>query len=316
MARPLRIEYPGAFYHVTARGNELRNIFESTKDHEKFLSYIETATLRYKATIHAYCLMSNHYHLLIETPLGNLSQIMHHINGAYTTFFNTGHQRTGHLLQGRYKAILVDADAYTAELSRYLHLNPVRANMVKKPDEYLWTSYQFYTGQKKKPGWLKTDLVLSYFGRNIRAAQKSYRKFVLAGIDKEYDSPLKKTVASTILGSIDFVDRVKAKYLNGKKKADRNLPDLAKLSQAPTIKEIHNEIKKILNDDPTLSRKATIYLCHRYSRRTLQEIGDHFGIGESAVSQASRRLQASLGKDRKLRKKIEGIGDRLNLCNV
>jgi len=118
MARPLRIEYPGAFYHITARGNERKHIFKSSKDREKFLSCLASAAERYQAVIHVYCLMTNHYHLLIETPSGNLSQIMRHMNGAYATYFNTKRRRGGHLLQGRYKAILVEAGEYAEELSR------------------------------------------------------------------------------------------------------------------------------------------------------------------------------------------------------
>jgi REP element-mobilizing transposase RayT len=125
MARPLRIEYPGAFYHVTSRGNEQQDVFKSQKDRERFLAYIESAVVRYGAIVHTWCLMSNHYHLLLETPSGNLSQIMRHINGAYTTYFNVKQKRAGHLFQGRYKAILVEAGAYALELSRSMHLNPV-----------------------------------------------------------------------------------------------------------------------------------------------------------------------------------------------
>ena len=154
MARPLRIQFPGAFYHVTARGNEQKNIFRSNRDREKFLSYLESAVDRYGVVIHAYCLMDNHYHALIETPKGNLSQIMRHINGAYTTYFNTKRRRAGHLFQGRFKAILVDRDEYATTLSRYIHLNPVRAGMVALPEEYPWSSYHYYVGRKKVPEWL------------------------------------------------------------------------------------------------------------------------------------------------------------------
>ncbi len=138
MARPLRITYPGAFYHITSRGNERKNIFKSQRDREQFLRYLESATERYGAKIHVYCLMSNHYHLLLETPLANLSQIMRHINGAYTTYFNIKRERAGHLFQGRYKAILVEMDEYAQELSRYIHLNPVRAGIAEMPEQYPW----------------------------------------------------------------------------------------------------------------------------------------------------------------------------------
>ena len=126
MARSLRIEYPGAYYHITSRGNERKAIFKNKGDRKSFLLYLKSAYLRYGAIVHVFCLMNNHYHLLLETPKGNLSQIMQHINGAYTTYFNVNHKRAGHLFQGRYKAILVDSDAYAGELSRYMHLNPVR----------------------------------------------------------------------------------------------------------------------------------------------------------------------------------------------
>ncbi len=174
MARPLRIEYPGAFYHVTARGNERKDIFLDDSDREKLLSYLETAFPRYKAAIHVYCLMSNHYHLLIETPEGNLSQIMRHINGAYTTYVNSKRQRTGHLFQGRYKAILVEADEYAGELSRYMHLNPVRAGIVTKPEDYDWSSYRYYLGKDKSPKWLTKKFILKYFGGKTSRAQTAY----------------------------------------------------------------------------------------------------------------------------------------------
>ena len=144
MARPLRIEYSGAFYHVTSRGNERKAVYKSQRDREKFFSYLESATERYGAVVHIFCLMDNHYHLLIETPSGNLSQIMHHINGAYTTYFNTKRERSGHLFQGRYRAILIEVDEYAKELSRYIHLNPVRAGIAENPEEYRWSSCQYY----------------------------------------------------------------------------------------------------------------------------------------------------------------------------
>jgi putative transposase len=122
MARPLRIEYPGAFYHITSRGNEQKDIFKNEQDFGKFLAYLETAAQRYGAVIHVYCLMSNHYHLLLETPMGNLSQIMRHLNGAYTTYFNTKRKRAGHLFLGRYKAILIDADEYVREIGAFFNI--------------------------------------------------------------------------------------------------------------------------------------------------------------------------------------------------
>lgn len=129
MARPLRIEYEGAFYHITARGNERKRIYDSTPDYEKFRSYLKRAQEKYGYLLHCYVLMTNHYHLLIETPRPNLGRVMHYINGSYANYFNIKKRRSGHFFQGRYKGILIDKDSYLLELSRYLHLNPVRAKM-------------------------------------------------------------------------------------------------------------------------------------------------------------------------------------------
>ena len=223
MARPLRIEYPGAFYHVSSRGNESKDIFRDEKDRGRFLSYLESAVIRYKALIHAYCLMNNHYHLLISTPAGNLSQIIRHINGAYTVYFNKRHHRIGHLLQGRYKAILVEADEYAGELSRYIHLNPVRAGIVTLPEGYPWTSYLNYTGKKKAPGWQTTDWLLGYFGKTQAEAQKKYRAFVEAKIGVAGGDPLKEAKASTILGRTEFIEEITVKYI-GARKRNRDIP--------------------------------------------------------------------------------------------
>ena len=150
--------------------------------------------------------MSKHYYLLLETPLGNLSQIMRHINGAYTTYFNVKRKRAGHLFQGRYKAILVEADAYALELSRYMHLNPVRAKMVAKPEDYPWSSYRSYIGDSMTPAWLKTDFILGYIGGNALMATTMYRRFVEDLLGRDYDSPLNGTVASTVFGREEFVN--------------------------------------------------------------------------------------------------------------
>lgn len=312
MARPLRIEYKGAFYHITSRGNERKEIFRKDSDREKLLSYFETATERYKAVIHVYCLMSNHYHLLLETPLGNLSQIMRHINGAYTIYFNKKYQRSGHLFQGRYKAIVVDKDEYAVELSRYIHLNPVRAGIVNDLGGYRWSSHKHYTEKGKRPEWLFTDFILGYFGRDVHNTQKNYSRFVHELIGREYENPLKKVVASTILGGIEFIKVIKDKYL-GNRKGGRDIPALRELTSGPSIEEIEIKTKEVFGSESRLGKKAMLYLCHRYSGLALREIGRYFGIGESAVSQSSRRFQQALDKDTKLKREIEQIGRSLIL---
>jgi REP element-mobilizing transposase RayT len=310
MGRPLRIEYPGAHYHVTSRGNERKDVFKSQKDREQFLQYLESAVSRYDAVIHAYCLMSNHYHLLLETPSGNLSKIMQHINGAYTNYFNMKRKRNGHLFQGRYKAIVIEADEYAQELSRYIHLNPVRANMVANPEEYRWSSYLDYISARKRPEWLETSFILDYFGKGEDRFRK-YRGFVEELLGSEYESPLDGVVASTILGSESFVCELTDKHIDGKQN-DRELPAARKLISKPSLQAIHKAVEEIF-EGSKLTKNGTIYLCHKYSGAGLKEIGAMFGTKESAVSQTSRRFALVLERDKELLKQIEKVRKGLEI---
>lgn len=245
MARPLRITYPGAYYHVTTRGNERGDVYKSQRDREKFLSYLESASERYGAVIHAYCLMRNHYHLLVETPHGNLSEIMQHINGAYTTYFNVKRKRAGHLFQGRFKAILIEADEYAAELSRYIHLNPVRAGAASKPEDYRWSSYCAYTGKATKPNWLNTGFILGCFADNMAAAHGKYQIFVDDMVGKELESPLQKTFGSAILGTEKFIEEIAQTHIAGIE-PDRNLSALNQFVARPSLDDIINAVKSIV----------------------------------------------------------------------
>ncbi len=223
MSRQLRIEYPAAYYHVTARGNERKDIFKSNRDREEFLEYLQSAVERYGAIIHVWCLMNNHYHLLLETPQGNLSQVMQHVNGAYTNYFNTKRKRSGHLFQGRYKAILVEADEYAVELPRYIHLNPVRIGAVADPEQYRWSSCVDYVGCRKTYAWLKRDFILGYFGAVESEAIPKYRNSVKDMLEKDVPSPLANAAIGTILGTPEFVGRIQEEYAE-RMLQDRNLP--------------------------------------------------------------------------------------------
>jgi len=315
MARPLRITFPGAFYHVTSRGNEGRNVFKSRRDREKFAEYFESASQRYEAVIHAYCLMDNHYHLLVETPLGNLPQIMHHINGAYTTYFNVKRKRYGHLFQGRYKAILVAVDEYAKELSRYIHLNPVRAELIETPEKYDWSSYKFYIGKQNPPKWLYRDFILSYFGTEISNAQKGYQSFVNALKNSKDENLLEEVVGSTLLGGAEFVALIKDTYLSSKK-PDKNVPALTELSERASFGDIFDAVEFVTGEDQSLARDIKLYLCRRYTGEKLKDIGKYFGIGESGVSKAYRRFLEKISEDTKLRSKIEEIEKNLNLSRI
>jgi len=313
MGRPLRIQYPGAWYHVTSRGNEKRSIFKSNKDREKFLSYLNTAHERYGAIIHVYCLMTNHYHLLLETPRSNLSQILHHINGAYTNYFNAKWHRSGHLFQGRYMAIVIEKDSYCEELSRYIHLNPVRAGIVDEPLNYPWTSYPYYIGIKNKPSWLKTDNVLGYFDKNLIVAQKLYRRFVEQVLGKEMDSPLKDVFASTFLGSQEFIEYSKEKWIGFQNADIRNIPTLRALQEVPSLEKIENIVQKTVGTEDRLCKKFGLFVSRQYSGYSLKQIGAYYGMKESAVSQSNRRLEDILEEDKGLKKMLAKIVKMLNV---
>jgi len=206
MARPLRLEFPGAIYHVTSRGNAREAIFHSDEDRKLFLTVLGEAISRYGWLCHAYCLMNNHYHLLLETPEPNLSPGMRHLNGVYTQRYNCRHERVGHLFQGRYKAILVDRDSYLLELIRYIVLNPVRAGMVQEASRYIWSSYRATAGNGFRPPWLTTDWILAQFGGSQAAAHRRYADFVAEG--EGVESPWLRLRGQVLLGSEEFVSKM------------------------------------------------------------------------------------------------------------
>ena len=314
MARPLRIEYEGAFYHVTARGNERAKIFFSKKDCERFKEYIAAAKNKFGLILHAYVLMTNHYHLIVETPQKNLSRIMHFINGSYTTYLNVKRKRTGHLFQGRYKAILVDIDNYLLELSRYVHLNPVRAKMAQKPEEYFHSSYRSYmTG--KPESIVSVDTVLGMLAEKRSEAAGRYRNFVESAIGEELASPLQKVYGGVILGSKQFVrealERVKLDRVKNPETSHRKA-----LRSSLGIEEIlmaccdhfdvtREEARKIRRSD---SRKVCIHLIKKHTSVTNREIAQMFGtLSSSAVAKINESVSKRLAVDKELRKQIKRL---------
>ncbi len=290
-------------------------VFQSTRDREKYLTYLESAHHRYGAIIHVYCLMGNHYHLLLETPRGNLSKVLHHINGAYTTYFNIKRGRSGHLFQGRFKGIVVEKDAYCKELSRYIHLNPVRAGLVKSPSEYPWSSYRYFTGKDKKPEWLTTELVLGDFGGEGRTGFRRYREYVERRETKELESPFKRIIASTFLGSEEFINNIRIEYLEKKKIDKRNIPAIKKVLRGPSLEDIEKAVVKVLGKDHTLYKKMCVYLSHQYSGMRLEEIGACFGMTSSAISQLSRRFKETIRGHKELGRILSKIKEE-GLLNV
>lgn len=281
MSRPLRIEYPGAVYHVTSRGNARSDIFQTDSDRETFLKILSGVVRRFNWLCHAYCLMDNHYHLLIETPDGNLSKGMRQLNGVYTQKYNWLHHKTGHVFQGRYKAILVEKDSYLLELCRYVVFNPVRAGLTEKPAEWLWSSYRFTAGMKNPPDYLATDWILGLFNQKKPEAQKLYRKFVRAGIGLK--SPWGELQGQILLGEEAFIDshrgllhdRQRAKEISRPQRS-LNRPKLTKL------------FIKARNKGERNKQIDRAHIQHGY---TLKAIADHLGIHYTTVSKIIKTLE-------------------------
>lgn len=313
MARPLRVEYEGAVYHVTARGNERGKIFFSKRDYEKFKEYIAAAKEKYGFILHAYVLMTNHYHLIIETPEKNLSKIMHYINSSYTTYTNVKRKRSGHLFQGRYKAILVDKDHYLLELSRYLHLNPVRANMALTPEEYPHSSYRSYvTGQIENI--VSRDTILEMMTGKRKDAPDRYRNFVESALGEEIASPLQKVYGGIILGDEGFIRdalaRVELERIETPEvshgKALRSTMGLEEIiSACCEYFEVARE--EIMRNKRSDARKACIYLMKKHTCATNREIAELFGtLSYSAVAKISQNISQQLRVDKSLQERIKG----------
>jgi hypothetical protein len=257
--------------------------------------------------------MENHYHFLVETPRANLAQILHHINGAYTNYYNTRRQRSGHLFQGRYKAILVEKDAYLQELSRYIHLNPVRAGLVERPSAYPWSSYCCYVGMKKRPDWLSTEDLLEYFGSNHAAAKTHYKMFVEAETGGEIRNPLKDVVGSTFLGKKEFIERMKMKVLSKKGLDPRNVPALRQIGNKPSFEEIADAVRSLVDERGVDFRKWCLLVCQEFGGYALNEIGNRYGMNGPAVSQSNRRLRARISREAVAKDIFTEIGTRLGV---
>jgi REP element-mobilizing transposase RayT len=317
MARPLRLEYPGAFYHVLNRGNNLEHLFRDERDREKFLALLEKAKDRFSLLIHTYCLMDNHYHLLIETKEPNLSQAIQWLNVSYATYFNRRYRRPGHLFQGRFKAILIEADEYLKPLSRYIHLNPVRAKLVSAPDLYFWSSYRALIGKTKIPRFLDVDWLLSNFSEKRKEAMWRYRVFV-EGVDMtKLKNPNKEMVGSFILGREHFVNWVKETFLFGRDD-NKEIPQLSQLKMRGDPRKVVDEVckefgysieqvlKKGAKRNP--AREIAIYLTKELSGLTCKDLGIYFGsVSGALITMTANRIAQRRIQDQVLKERIEKI---------
>jgi len=279
MARPLRIELAGGLYHVTSRGDRREDIFRDDKDREDWLTVLGEVCSRFNWRCHAYCEMTNHYHVVVETPDGNLSNGMRQLNGVYTQRFNRRHGLVGHLFQGRFEGILVERDAYLLELSRYVVLNPVRAGMVPEPAAWPWSSYRAMVGLEPAPAWLETDWVLGQFGSKRRQAHKRYARFLAEGIGQpSIWGGLRHQV---FLGSERFV----ARFSQGARSLDK-LREVPRKQRRPLARPLGHYERAYPDRREAMARA---FLTGVY---TMQEIADHFGVHYSTVSRAVRSFEA------------------------
>lgn len=326
MARPLRIEYNGAWYHVTCRGNERSAIFKDDGDRERFLCILQESMEKYQVELHGYVLMDNHFHLILHTPRGNLNRFAQRFNTAYTVYYNRRHKRVGHLYQGRYKAILVDKDSYLLELSRYIHVNPVMIQKVCKQKlsdrlarlrDYRWSSNRGYGFVRYRDDFVCYSSVLGYVGGDDVYGRKRYRAFVEKGVMKGIESPFKDVKGQVILGETGFVDWV---YENVRKKGKLDLseqPGSRKLIKKISVYKIMDQVcetftverKHLLKrrSNAQEARMVLIELCCRYLLfyKSLREIGQELGgLTVGGMSHARERLKERLNKDVFLRRQF------------
>ncbi|MCK9420710.1 MAG: transposase [Nitrospirae bacterium] len=329
MARPLRIQYPGAVYHVTSRGNERQDIFKDDDDRKRFLQILIQSIHIYSVKLYSYVLMTNHFHLLVETPKGNLAEFMRKFNITYTGYYNRMHNRVGHLYQGRYKSVLVDKNEYLSVLSRYIHLNPVKIKAMKKLPEkdrlkylirYRWSSLPGFLSRRTKEWYVDYAMVLGEYGGDTVKARKEYKKRIYAEIAG--DTEIKESIiGQSILGGAAFIAWVKDNYIEGMK--DRERPAVREIHRHRTQEEVFTATKQETGKDvDAISkgkgdlRRIVMDLLYRTGGLKGPEIGLIFGIDYGTVSQERKRLREKIQKDRKIRSLMNRIERKLSTNEI
>lgn len=290
MARPLRLEFAGALYHLTARGNRQESIFLDDRDRQSFLDLLGKEVKQQGWACYAYCLMDNHYHLMMETPEPNLVRGMRRLNGVYTQAFNRRHKKVGHLLQGRYKAILVDKENYLWELCRYVVLNPVRAKVVERPEEWRWSSYRATAGKIAPPQWLAADKVLSFFG----GRQANYRQFVAEGIGKA--SVWDDLRGQIYLGNEAFLERMQNLV---DRKVVRGIAKAQTKPLRPSVEEIVVTVgraygiaaPRVLDRREVEAYGLAVFLMRRAGNLSLREVAEYARVSPARISQIQAKIE-------------------------
>ena len=314
MSRPLRIEYEGAWYHIMNRGGRYMSIFEDNKDYSMFLDLLQETIETFHIKIAAFCLMDNHYHLLIQTPEANISRSMRHINGVYTQRYNKLHGYDGPLFRGRYKSILIDADSYLLQVMRYIHRNPVTAGLTKNLD-YSWSSHKAYITTAKKWEWISKEKILNMLSRNKSLQKAVYKDFVNTPDENDFSSIYKKRKLPSILGSEKFLEYIKEQFFTKKKHIEIPESQILIPEKSRILSEICSEYK-VSTSDLKISRRGqnneprniAIYLMRKLRGDTLMDICNVFGLKkDSSAGSIVDRVKKQLKTDKKLKIKISKI---------
>ena len=281
MARPLRIDFPGALHHVMSRGNERQPIVRDDADRQRRLDWLRRTVETYGWRLHAFVLMTNHDHLFVETREANLGAGMQYLNGSYTSYFNRRNRRVGHLFQGRFRGHLIEEEGYFLEVSRYIHLNPVRAGLVERPEQWPWSSYPGYRQKRRVLNWVSYSAVLGEFGRGD-AGRRAYARFVHAGMSEPPRSPFSEAMGGLLLGSVGFVERVR-KLLDDRP-LDTAVPQLKALRHRPSLEKIVAVVATHFGGDQT--RWTTGRRSDDAGRAVAACLGRRFGYAATEVAQA------------------------------
>lgn len=317
MARPWRIQYTNAMYHIMSRGVARGEVFCADEDYHKFLEYLEKTSEKFQLEVFAFVLMRNHYHLLLRTKEANLSRAMQWLQTSYSVYFNRKHRRSGHLFQGRYKSILVGDDAYWRGLSFYIHLNPVRAGMVRELEEYKWSSYHDYVKTKKIHHWVSCEEILKGLGKDEKESRAEYRKLIRekSGQEKKF---LDEVKYGLILGSEEFVSWVQKKFINRLSARDAELPQKTMVGDNGIVEKVLDEVARCFEVErgqllqrkrrvPQRARDVCMYLLKERSGLDNKRIGEVFGVSLSAVTKAALRISEQMKTQRRLKKETDQI---------
>ena len=320
MSRPLRIQYPGAWYHVMNRARRGQDLYPGRVHMDAFLDLLKETVDMFSLKVSSYCLMPTHYHLLVQTPDGNLSRCMRHLNGIYTQRFNALNKCDGTLFRGRYKSILVDADSYLLELVRYIHRNPLRAGIAKKPDQYVWSSHLGYLSDDQEWEWLHKEFVLGMLGKYRAVQIKKYRQFVEEQDAEQLLSFFEKTNLPSLLGSNKFVEWAKAKFFEGS--IHKDVPQSKILApDRPTIinavcgfyKADEKDIVAVRRGVQNEPRDVAIYLLRTICGEPLMQIAQAFGMTQySSVSCAVERIKKKRQNDSRFQKRLKEVIESVN----